>query len=304
MSRRRALKWGLGGAAAAVAAGAGGVELVLRGVVPGHAALSRITGACHVPAATPSLASGSTSSSGQFFSKARNRTVAYSIACPPGWTPGQPLALVVVLHGFGRDHGHALSGLSLADAAALQVDGGPPARMALVAADGGNGYWHPHPGDDPLGMVVDELIPMCQNLGLGRPPERIGGLGISMGAYGALVLAQRHPGLLSAVAAISPAVWRTYREARAASSGAFASAGDFQANDVIAHARQLGSTPIWLAAGKDDPFHDAVLALVPALPAGATVRIVRGCHDDAFWQSEQPAALGFLAARLGAVARS
>jgi len=46
-----------------------------------------------------------------------------------------------------------------------------------------------------------------------------------------------------------------------------------------------------------------VLALVPALPVGARVRIVRGCHDDAFWQSEQPAAFGFLAAGLGAVAR-
>jgi hypothetical protein len=58
-----------------------------------------------------------------------------------------------------------------------------------------------------------------------------------------------------------------------------------------------------VAAGKDDPFRDVVLALVPALPAGATVHFLRGCHDDAFWQSEQPAALGFLAARLGAVAR-
>jgi hypothetical protein len=42
-----------------------------------------------------------------------------------------------------------------------------------------------------------------------------------------------------------------------------------------------------------------VKALVAALPPGATVRIVPGCHDDAFWQSEQPAALGFLAAHVG-----
>jgi hypothetical protein len=31
--------------------------------------------------------------------------------------------------------------------------------MALVTVDGGGGYWHPHPGDDPLGMVLYELIP-------------------------------------------------------------------------------------------------------------------------------------------------
>jgi hypothetical protein len=40
--------------------------------------------------------------------------------------------------------------------------------MAMVAPDGGLGYWNPHPGDDPMGMVIDELIPMCQRLGLGR----------------------------------------------------------------------------------------------------------------------------------------
>jgi hypothetical protein len=119
-----------------VAAGAVGVELVLRDVVPGHTALSRITGACDVPAAAPSLSPGATSRSGQFFSKARNRTVHFTVAYPPGSAPGQPLGLAVVLHGFGRDHGHAFSGLSLADAAALQVDGRPPARMALLAADG------------------------------------------------------------------------------------------------------------------------------------------------------------------------
>ena len=26
--------------------------------------------------------------------------------------------------------------------------------MALVTADGGNGYWNPHPGDDPMAMVM------------------------------------------------------------------------------------------------------------------------------------------------------
>jgi S-formylglutathione hydrolase FrmB len=148
-------------------------------------------------------------------------------------------------------------------------------------------------------MVVDELIPMCRGLGLGPASQRIGAIGISMGGYGALLLAQRHPDLVGAVAAISPAVWRSYPEAKAADLGAFASAADFADNDVIAHAAQLGSTPVWLAVGRDDPFHHGVEALAPALPAGAKVRIVLGCHDDRFWQSEQPAALGFLAGHLG-----
>ena len=39
-----------------------------------------------------------------------------------------------------------------------------------------------------------------------------------MGGYGALLLAEKNPELIAAVAAISPAVWTTYSEARAANS--------------------------------------------------------------------------------------
>ena len=79
--------------------------------------------------------------------------------------------------------------------------------MALVTVDGGDGYWNPHPGDDPLTMIVDELIPLCQTMNLGRPPSRIGTMGISMGGYGALLVAEKHPGFIAAVAAIISAVW-------------------------------------------------------------------------------------------------
>ena len=39
-------------------------------------------------------------------------------------------------------------------------------------------------------------------------------MGISMGGYGAIVVAERYPALVRAVAAISPAIWTTYAEAR------------------------------------------------------------------------------------------
>jgi len=68
--------------------------------------------------------------------------------------------------------------------------GGRP--LAMVTVDGGDGYWNPHPGDDPMAMVVHELIPRCQRLGLGRPPHRVVVMGISMGGYGALLLAERY----------------------------------------------------------------------------------------------------------------
>ena len=172
----------------------------------------------------------------------------------------------------------------------------PP--MALVAADGGGGYWNAHPGDDPMAMVIDELLPMCRRLGLGRSPRGVGTIGISMGGYGALLLAETHPRLIAAVAAISPAVWTSYAQAHAANAGAYASAGDFEADDVVTHAAALAATPVRVASGRDDPFHPGVVALAQALPRSAVVDISPGCHDGAFFASQQPASLAFLARHL------
>jgi S-formylglutathione hydrolase FrmB len=171
-----------------------------------------------------------------------------------------------------------------------------PSPVALVTVDGGNGYWNPHPGDDPMGMLVDELVPRCQGLGLGR--SGIGAMGFSMGGYGALLLAEKHPGLVNAVAAISPAIWTSYDQARAANQGAYASAAAFTANDAVTHAGALAGMPVRIASGDGDPFHPGVQALASALPAGAVVDFTKGCHDRPFFESQEPASLRFLAQHL------
>jgi enterochelin esterase-like enzyme len=292
----------LGGAiAATIGASVAGVELVLHDVIPGHQALNRLDGNCSAPAPPAAPRATGPSSSDQLQSVARHRAVGYTIAYPPGHGPGDPLPLVVVLHGYGADHANALSGVSLAQAAAMLVDGQPLAPMALVSVDGGNGYWHARPGDDPMGMVVDELIPLCQARGLGSSTLGIGVLGTSMGGYGALLLAERRPDLVRAVAAISPALWKTYSQAHDANAGAFTSAGDFAANDVIANAKALTPTPVRVASGESDPFRPGVKALVNALPPGAVVEIGNGCHDGPFFAFQQPPSLAFLAKHLGPV---
>jgi enterochelin esterase-like enzyme len=293
-SRRLFIRTGLA-SAAAVAAGAAGVELVSRGVLPGKSVLDVLDGACSVPAAdlTPYAPPGP-AASGTFYSRARNRIVGYTIAYPPGRRPGDRLPLVVMLHGYGNDHANALSGVSPAQALALRVGGVPLAPMALVTADGGDGYWNAHPGDDPMAMLTGELIPMCRRLGLGRPPHRIGAMGISMGGYGALLLAEKHPGLIAAVAAISPAIWTSYAQARAANAGAYASAADFAADDAVTHAAALARVPVRVAAGYADPFYPGVRALARALPEGAVVDFANGCHDGSFFTAQEPPSLAFL----------
>jgi enterochelin esterase-like enzyme len=267
-------------------------------VLPGKALLGRIDGACSVPDPRFEYAPLGAAFSGAFYSRARRRDVGYSIAYPPGHGPGSELPLVVMLHGFGANHTSALAGMSPAQAVALKVGGRALAPMAMVTVDGGGGYWNPHPGDDPMAMVITELIPRCQRLGLGRPPRRIGAMGISMGGYGALLFAEKYPQLIAAAAAISPAIWTSYAQARSANSGAYASAAAFAASDCVTHTASLARTPVRVASGYGDPFYPGVQALARALPAGAVVDFGKGCHTGSFFLAQEPPSLAFLATHL------
>jgi len=176
-----------------------------------------------------------------------------------------------------------------------------------VTVDGGAGYWNPHPGDNPQAMLTDEVIPMCQRRGLGTESRsgarRIGVMGVSMGGYGALLLAEKFPDLISAAAAISPAIWTSYAQARAANAGAYASAADFAADDAVTHAAALVRVPVRVAAGYGDPFYPGVQALTRALPKRTggvppEVSFSNGCHDSSFFTAQEPASLAFLARHL------
>ncbi len=292
------LRAGLGGTLGLAAAAAGGAELVNHGVLPGKAFLDRVDGACRVPGPPMRFSPAGPSFSGTFYSAARRRVVGYTIAYPPGHRPGSELPLIVALHPYGGDHRRVLS-VSLARAVALRPSGrGPLPPMAIVAADGGGGYWNPHPGDDPLGMVVGELIPRCQARGLGRPPHRIGTIGISMGGYGAILVAERNPALISAVAAISPAIWTSYAQGRSVNPGAYASPAAFAAADAVTHASSLASVAVRVASGVDDPFRPGVEALIKALPPGAVTEVSRGCHTTSFFAAQEPPSLSFLGRHL------
>jgi enterochelin esterase-like enzyme len=292
---------GAGGLVAVSAAGAGALELVARGVLPGQAELDRLDGSCSVASRPLVFAAPGPAESGTFYSRARRCRVGYTIAWPPGHQPGTPLPLIVALHPFGTDHRRVLAGMSLAQALALRVDGGPLLPMAMAAADGGRGYWNPHPGDNPMAMVIDELIPFCRRRGLGQ--QAIGTLGISMGGYGALLLAEKYPRLISAVTAIGPAVWTSYGQARAVNPGAYASAAAFADADAVTHAPALAPVAVRVACGLGDPFYPGVRALARALPPGAVTDFSAGCHSSPFFTAQEPPSLAFLGAHLTAAAR-
>jgi S-formylglutathione hydrolase FrmB len=290
------VKYGLAGTAAVVAAGATGFELVSHGVLPGEHELDELDGACSVASTPLALAKTGPSIFGSFFSHARQQAVGYTIGYPPEHRPRMELPLVVMLHGEGGNHTDALAAMSPAQAVALQIDGRPLAPMAMVTVDGGTGYWNPHPGDNPMAMVIDELIPMCRAQGLGR--QRIGTMGISMGGYGAILLAEKYPHLIDAVAAISPAIWTSYSQAKGVNPVAYASTEDFSANDVVTHASALVGIPVRVASGYSYPFHPGVQALADALPRASVVVLSGGCHTGPFFIEQEPRWLAFLSAHL------
>jgi pimeloyl-ACP methyl ester carboxylesterase len=293
-TRRRVLTFGAATAAAVTVAGAAGIELISHQVLPGKRLLDQLDGACSVAAAPISSSTPGPQVSGSFYSQARKRNVGYTIAYPPGHHPGDSLPLIVTLHGYGGNHINALDGTTPARALAFRPDDRPLPPMAMVTVDGGGGYWNPHPGDNPMAMVTDELIPMCQLLRLGQPPQPIATMGISMGGYGAILLAERFPHLINAVAAISPAIWTSYTQARNANPGAYATAVDFAADDAITLTAALKDTAIRVAIGNDDPFHPGVVALARVLPPQAVLVYSHGCHTSPFFRSQQPPSLHFL----------
>jgi len=295
ITRRRAL---LGATAGALAVAGGGLELIDQGVLPGKRWLDRIDGACDVSTPPELSVAPGVERSGSFFSHARGREVGYTLAYPPGHGPGDALPLALVLHAFGGDHSSGYGGMTLAAALATRLKSAPARRpFALVAADGGEIYWNRHPGDDPMAMLTGELVPLCRRLGLGG--ERVGVTGISMGGYGALLAGEQHPSLISAVAAISPAVWTSYAQARAANRDAYTSAAAFARDDVVTNAGRLAGIPTRVASGSGDPFYPGVQALVARLPASGRAVLGSGCHDGSFFASQRSASLDFLAAHIG-----
>jgi enterochelin esterase-like enzyme len=290
-TRRRVLAAGLGGAAAILA---GGLELVDHGVLPGKHALDEIDGTCNVPTLPETFRRPGPTVTGRFYSLARRREVGYTIAYPSGHPVGSRLPLGLYLHADGGSHASPLAGLPMAGALAGR---GLPA-IALVAVDGGNLYWHPHPGDDPMAMMFEEVIPMCQRMGLGQ--DTIGAIGISMGGYGALLFAELHPDRITACAAISPGIWTSYDQARDANPGAYTDAAEFVRYDAVTHAATLIHTPVRVASGSADPFHPGVEALINQLPSGAITEITDGCHDNAFFASQRHASILFLGQHLNA----
>jgi S-formylglutathione hydrolase FrmB len=339
LSRRAVLLSGVG---AVVAACAGGYELVQHGALPGKYFLARIDGACGSAPPAPA-GPGPDRRTMRFYSVYRRREVEMVTLVPHGAASlpsshkapatasagaesGHGLGVVIALHGAGGSAAQ-MAGLVAPAMTSAQVTG-----FAVICVDGGDTYWHARAdGDDPVGMILYEVLPRARASRLAT--RRIGITGLSMGGYGALLMAEQlsaPPGLRSfagtpnmptpplapaalrgpsgptpavaAVAALSPAIFTTYADAEAADRSSFDSPADFARNNVFDGVDALRRVPTWITCGADDPFQPETSLLLTRLAAvtGHRVQpgILSGCHDDAFWGRNMPAGLSFIETHL------
>lgn len=204
-------------------------------------------------------------------------TVSWALAAPK-----EPEAILLCLHGRHASHSFAFD-----DIGVHRFVAGAGLPWAVASVDGGaSSYWHPRAdGTDAQAMIFDELLPTITDV-TGDLPVLL--LGWSMGGYGALLAASEQPDGVHAVAASSPATWRTFE---AASPGAFDSAADFAAHDLNARESSLRAMPVRIDCGNDDPFIANVKALAAAVADESDFG--EGFHDAGYWRSRVPSQLDF-----------
>lgn len=223
--------------------------------------------------------------SGALQSRFMKRSVGWTLSVPTGAL----LGVVYCLHGRSNTHRFAFDTIHLDDfAAAANL------RIAIASVDGGaSSYWHRRTdGTDAQAMLMNEFIPMIERR-VGTHPRAL--LGWSMGGYGALLAAERAPQQFAAVAAASPALWRS---AGQTAPGAFDNAADYETHDVFANAEQLKAVLVRLDCGTNDPFYRADRAFASLLTGPHVTRYGPGYHDAAFWRSIAPAQLTTIGAAL------
>jgi S-formylglutathione hydrolase FrmB len=202
------------------------------------------------------------------------------------------LPVVLVLHGRGGDHTSAVRDLGIDRYLTAAVQAGSP-PFALATVDGGpDSYWHRRvTAEDPGFMLDQEFLPLLANRGLDT--ARYGVLGWSMGGYGALLFAGR-PGTHAVTAgALSPALWRDYKDV---APGAFDSREDFEHSQLFGRPVGLQDVAVRIDCGRDDPFAAAAADL--RIELRATGGQQAGAHTQGYWRRMLPAQLAFLGGRL------
>jgi len=236
-----------------------------------------------------------------FRSAALGRELSYAIYLPPGYEYDQRHYLTVyLLHGYSGDHTNWIR-LGEADRTAdllIGADAIPP--VILVMPDGRNSWYVDSDRESGSGAyetaIVDDLIEHIDEQ-YRTISERRGRMiaGLSMGGYGALHLAFKHPELFGAAASLSGALWSGEPDRVGLLEGAFGEPFDPEVwareNPFawLGRPKELGlRLPTYITVGDDDGLDlyrgavDLYAALSEAEMRGE-LRVTDGGHEWGVW---------------------
>lgn len=240
------------------------------------------------------------------------RPIPYRIALPAGAGAGTPV--VYLLHG--------LDGASSNWFERTEVEEQAEALgLAVVTPEGGAGWYTDAPGAPWERSLLEEVLPDVERrfpVANDRAGRAIAGL--SMGGYGALKIAARHPGRFAVAASISGVVAAPNHNARADGSRwallresldrAFPDPVTARANDLFALLREPGGVErpfLYFDCGLDDPFlaqNRELAALLVEAKVPHEFRQRPGTHGWDYWREQVGEVLRLAARRLRADAAS
>ncbi|MFT4178987.1 MAG: alpha/beta hydrolase-fold protein [Thermomonas sp.] len=235
-------------------------------------------------------------------SRALGRRADLTYFLTPGAEAAHDLPIVILLHGvYGSHWAWALKGDAHRTAARLVEDGTIPPMALLMPSDGlwgdGSGYL-PHANADYERWIVDEVpafaaeaIPACST----DSPVCIAGL--SMGGYGALRLAGKHPARFAAAAAHSTMTDIAQFDALLEEPRVGWSDAPIDASVLAALlGAKAALPPLRFDCGRSDPFIEANRALHAVLDvAGIAHRYEEfdGGHEWPYWTAHLARSLRF-----------
>lgn len=269
---------------------------------------------CHAPPPVdlghnPTLPSNVLMQDVPFHSTALARDVSYRVYRPATIPPGQTLPVVYLLHGSG--------GTVKMWAESPQISNFAAQGYLLVLMNGESRYWinaaHQRPGqpaDRYEDFLTQELIAEVES----RFPARRDRahraiLGVSMGGFGAVVLALRHPDLYAFAGSLSGALDFSERHATPrfprqslASWQIFGSVGSptQRATDpyvLAAHADPASTPFLFVTCGRDEWLFEPNVrfdALLTAHHIPHVFRLLPGGHSWDQWNLQLPAMLASL----------